>query len=234
MKILCTICARGGSKGVPNKNIKELAGKPLIVHTIKQALASDMIDKVIVSTDSKKIAEIARKAGAEVPFIRPLELATDTIGKLPSVQHAAQYAMKQMHFIPDLVVDLDPTSPLRTQKDIKTCLDCIINDKETDVVITGYRSNKNPYFNMIEIRDDGFIELSKNRGRFFSRQTTPVVYAMNASIFIWRTDKLFQDDYLFNDKVKIKIVEMPAERSVDIDSELDFKFIEFLLNQKNL
>ncbi len=231
MKILCTICARKGSRGVPNKNIKNLAGKPLIVHTIEQAISAPLIDSVIVSTDSKKIVAIAREAGAEAPFIRPKELATDTASKIPVIQHALRYCIEQMDITPDLVIDLDPTAPLRSQDDIKACLDCIINNKEIDAVITGFRSNKNPYFNMVEVQDDGFVKLSKDSGRFTSRQTAPVVYAMNASIYIWRTQKLLESKHLFDNNIKIKLVEMSAERSMDIDSEIDFKFVEFLLKK---
>lgn len=229
MKILCTICARGGSKGVPNKNIRELDGKPLIVYTIEQALACDLINKVVVSTDSEQIAEIARQAGAEVPFMRPEELATDTAGKLPVIHHAVKYCIDKQDFEPDLVIDLDPTAPLRTQEDIKACFDSLMNNKDADAVITGYRSSKTPYFNMIEIKEDGFVKLSKDAGRFTSRQTAPVVYAMNASIYIWKTDKLLQSEHLFNDQVQMKFVEMSQERSIDIDHEIDFKFTEFLL-----
>src|SRR3990167_8937178 len=119
MMILCTICARGGSKGVPNKNIRELSGKPLIAHTIEQALSTKFIDRVVVSTDAEKIANIASQYGAEVPFLRPQSLATDDAPKLPVVKHAVKFYIENLKFTPDYVIDLDPTSPLRTLEDIE-------------------------------------------------------------------------------------------------------------------
>ena len=230
MKVLGIICARGGSKGVPNKNIRELAGQPLIVHTIAQALASDLIDKVIVSTDSKKIAQVARQAGAEVPFIRPAQMANDVVTKLPALVHAVQHSQNELNFDPELVVDLDPTAPLRSQEDIEKCIKTA-QAGEVDLVITGYKANKNPYFNMIELDDKGYVKLSKQPDKPFTRrQDAPLVYCMNASIYVWRTEHLLKTDRVIGGKVKF--VEMAREGSIDIDSELDFRFIEFLIKNK--
>lgn len=226
MKILCTICARGGSKDVPNKNIRELAGKPLIAHTIEQALASPFINRVVVSTDSERIAKIAKGYRVEVPFMRPSELATDTAAKLPVVQHAVKYYIEKLSYNPDYVIDLDPTSPLRMQEDITKCLH-LIQRNNVDAVITGYRSNKNPYFNMVEIDEKGYVKLSKP-SQFVSRQEAPPVYSMNASIYVWKTPVLLKMNHIFDSRFKLKLIEMPPERSIDIDHELDFQFIEFL------
>ncbi|HHT9106422.1 MAG TPA: acylneuraminate cytidylyltransferase family protein [Candidatus Wujingus californicus] len=231
MRVLCTICARGGSKGVPGKNIKNLLGKPLIAYTIEQALNIGFIDRVIVSTDSDEIADIAKQYGAEVPFIRPRSLATDDAPKLPVIKHAVKHYIENLNFNPDYVIDLDPTSPLRTEEDIEKCLNLIMNDSNCDLVITGYKSNKNPYFNMVEINSDGFTCLSKKpEKQIVRRQDAPVVYAMNASVYIWKTDVLFnQTDVVAG---KVKLVKMPEERSIDIDSEVDFKLVEYFMKEK--
>jgi CMP-N-acetylneuraminic acid synthetase len=231
MSILCTICARGGSKGVPKKNIRELLGRPLIVYTIEQALNSKMINRVVVSTDSEIIAGIAKQAGAEVPFIRPAHLAAHDAPKLPVVQHAVRYYIDNLNFAPDYVIDLDPTSPLRLNEDIDKCLDLIINDPDCDSVITGYRSNKNPYFNMIEISKDGFVKLSKKTEKLIAgRQDAPVVYAMNASVYAWKTDILFQREDIISGRTKF--IEMSDDRSIDIDSEIDFKLVELIMKER--
>jgi len=232
MMILCTICARGGSKGVPNKNIRELSGKPLIAHTIEQALSTKFIDRVVVSTDAEKIANIASQYGAEVPFLRPQSLATDDAPKLPVVKHAVKFYIENLKFTPVYVIDLDPTSPLRTLEDIERSLTLIMNDSGCDSVITGYRSNKNPYFNMVEINSEGFADLCKKTDdRICRRQDAPVVYAMNASIYVWKTDVLFQQAEIISGKVKF--VEMPENRSIDIDSETDFRLVELLLEERH-
>ena len=229
--ILCTICARGGSKGVPNKNFRELCGRPLIVHTIEQAFLSPSIDRVVVSTDSREIAEIAKGAGAEVPFMRPAELATDKAPKLPVIQHAVNHCIEAWGAPPELVVDLDPTSPLRTVEDIEGCIQLIRDDPRCESVITGYRSNKNPYFNMVELMPTGYAALSKQGGAGIGRrQDAPVVYAMNASIYVWRTATLFSREQVISGAVML--YEMPEERSIDIDSEVDFKLVELLIAQR--
>lgn len=228
--ILCTICARGGSKGVPNKNIRELSGKPLIAHTIEQAVSTKFIDRVVVSTDAEKIANIARQYGAEVPFLRPQSLATDDAPKLPVIQHAVRYYIENLNFKPDYVIDLDPTSPLRISDDIEKCLNLIMNDFNCDSVITGYRSNKNPYFNMVEIDPKGFAYLSKKTEKqVIRRQDAPIVYAMNASIYVWKTEVLLNQTRIVSGKMKL--IEMPKERSIDIDTGIDFKLVELIMRE---
>lgn len=231
MSILCTICARAGSKGVPKKNIRPLLGKPLIAYTIEHALACPQITRTAVSTDSIEIAGVAKEFGAEVPCIRPSHLATDEASKLPAIQHLVRYYIEEMKFVPAYVVDLDPTSPLRTMEDIERCIDLIMNDPECDSVITGYRSNKNPYFNMVELDYNGFASLSKKpEGRVVRRQDAPIVYAMNASVYVWKTDILFQREDIISGRTRF--IEMPEERSIDIDSETDFKLIELIMKER--
>lgn len=223
MTTICSICARGGSVGVPRKNIRPLMGKPLIVHTIEQALASQGIDRVFVSTDDGEIAEVAAAAGAEVPFLRPAELATSTAAKIPVIEHlVSQVEAKGVEIL--RIVDLDPTSPLREVADIEAAIALL--DQETDCVITGYRSDKNPYFNMVEQREDGSVGLVKTLSQgITSRQAAPKVWSMNASIYVWHRSTLQAG--LWNGRTRL--YEMPRERSVDIDSEIDFRLVEMLM-----
>ena len=231
MSVLCTILARGGSKGLPNKNVRELLGKPLIAYTIEQALNFKMIDRVVVSTDSEEIAEIAKQFGAEVPFKRPEHMAVDEAPKLPAIKHAVRYYFEEFNYKPDYIIDMDPTSPLRINEDIERCINLLMNDPDCDSVITGYRSNKNPYFNMVEIDTDGFARLSKKPKQLVTtRQSAPPVFAMNASIYAWKTPVLLNQSNLFSGK--IKIVEMPENRSIDIDTKMDFKLVEIIMMER--
>jgi CMP-N-acetylneuraminic acid synthetase len=208
-----------------------LFGKPLILYTIEQALDFKMIDRVVVSTDSKELAEIARKSGSEVPFMRPQYLAADEAPKLPAIQHAVRYYFEELNYKPDYVIDMDPTSPLRIKEDIEKCMDLIMNDPNCDSIITGYRSNKNPYFNMVEIDSEDFARLSKKpQQQIAGRQGAPPVFAMNASIYAWKTPVLLNQSDLFSGKVKF--VEMPEERSIDIDTEIDFKLVEIIMLER--
>lgn len=227
MATVATICARGGSRGVLGKNIRPLAGKPLIVHTIEQARACRAIDGVYVSTDDPKIADVARAAGAQVPFLRPAELATAEAPKLPVIRHLVA-ALEQAAVAIERIVDLDPTSPLREIGDIDACIRIL--DRETDVVITGYEADKNPYFNMVEYGPEGTVRLVKHPERpLAARQAAPKVYAMNASIYVWHRRTL--EKGLWEGRAKLYV--MPRERSIDIDSELDFKLVELLMKEKH-
>jgi CMP-N,N'-diacetyllegionaminic acid synthase len=225
MKTIATICARGGSQGLPRKNILPLLGKPLIGYTIEQALSCKLIDKVFVSTDDEEIAEVALQFGAIVPFIRPKELATSSAPKVPVIQHLVEWVTEN-HGQPQKIIDLDPTSPLRRQEDIEACLNLL--DDASDVVITAYESTKNPYFNMVEYVNDGHVKLVKENSNCTSRQSAPKVYSMNASIYVWHYHTLHNG--LWNGKSKMYV--MPYERSVDIDSYLDFKLVELIMKER--
>jgi CMP-N,N'-diacetyllegionaminic acid synthase len=223
MTTVGTICARGGSVGVPRKNVRLLHGKPLIAWTIEQALAAPSIDEVFISTDDEEIAEIANQYGATVPYRRPAELATSAAAKVPVIIHLLEHLERSGHQI-ERVVDLDPTSPLRTIDDIENALALL--DDATDTVITAYASDKNPYFNMVERKDDGNIGLVVPSGAV-SRQSAPQVFAMNASIYVWHRSTV--DKGLWGGRTRL--YEMPRERSIDIDSEVDFKLVELLLGE---
>ena len=227
MKIVATICARGGSKGIPGKNIRLLAGKPLIVHTIEMAKKCQLIDKIIVSTDSPQIAEIAEKNGVGVPFIRPKELAADEAPKLTVIKHAVQFLESRQGYHPDIIVDLDPTSPLRTVKDIEACIK-IVRDDGADNVFSVIRAHRNPYFNMVEVVNGQVQLVKKLTSPAARRQDAPQVYDMNASIYVWKKDVLLNNDSLFLEHTRI--YEMP-EWAKDIDNETDFKFAEYILKE---
>lgn len=223
MRTISTICARGGSVGVPRKNIRELHGKPLIGWTIEQALAAPSIDAVYVSTEDEEIAEVAATYGALVPYRRPAELATSSAAKIPVIRHLVEFLESEGEQI-DRIVDLDPTSPLRTVQDIENAVGLLAAD--TDAVITGYPSDKNPYFNMVERKPEGGYGLVV-RSEAVSRQSAPAVFSMNASIYVWHRTTL--EKGLWDGRTAL--YEMPRERSVDIDSELDFKLVDLLLTE---
>lgn len=226
---LGTICARGGSRGVPGKNIRELGGHPLIAYSIAVARRCPFIDRVIVSTDSEEIAGVARRYGAEVPFLRPAELASHTAGKVPAIQHAVREVEGERGAPVDLIVDLDPTAPLRTTADVRACWD-LVQTPLTEVVFTVTLADKNPYFNMVEVVD-GYARLSKRVDPpIVRRQDAPKVYAMNASIYAYRRDHLMNVGRVV--APRSRIVEMPPERSRDIDGPLDFSFLEFLVRER--
>jgi CMP-N,N'-diacetyllegionaminic acid synthase len=176
---IATICARGGSKGLPGKNIRTFAGKPLIVHSIEQALACPMIDSVWVSTDDEKIAAIARAAGAQVPFLRPAELANDAAPKIPVIEHLVKHC-ESTGLQVQRVVDLQPTSPLRHVSDIEGAL---AHRVQAELVVSVREATDNPYFNLVEADKDGWVHLSKGNGTT-RRQDAPTVYALNGSIYV--------------------------------------------------
>lgn len=228
MNTIITICARGGSQGVPGKNIRPLLGKPLIAWTIEQAVECSLAPGAIfVSTDDKDIAAVAREYGATVPFLRPAELATATAGKLPVIQHLVEWV--EMHIQPvDRIIDLDPTSPLRDVNDIHSC--AALLDDQTDVVITAYESDKNPYFNMVERKANGFYErVCPPADEVVGRQLAPKVYAMNASIYVWHRRTLAPSLWAHP---RIRLHPMPRERSIDIDHPIDFELVELLMKKK--
>ena len=228
MKILGTICARGGSKGVKNKNIKELHGKPLIAYTIEYLKKWGKADRIICSTDSKEIAYIAIEYGAEVPFMRPEGLATDVASKLSVLKHVVDFCEKQENTRYDIIVDLDPTSPIRKQKFIGEAFREFL-EKDADNLYSATRAHKNPYFNMVELDESGYAKLCK-KSNIVRRQDAPVVYSINASIYIYKRDFLMKTNTLHSNKTII--YEMPDIASTDIDREIDFKFVEFLLEKE--
>lgn len=228
-RMLCTICARGGSKGVANKNIKQVAGKPLIAHTLDVAIQSGLFDEVLVSSDCKNILNAAKEHGATILLQRPNKLATDTISKLPVISHAAKEAEKQSGKF-DILVDLDVTSPLRTIEDVKGAVK-LLETTQASNVITGSISRRSPYFNLVEQTQAPYIKLSKVLPeQIVRRQDSMVCYDMNASIYVWPFDKYVTEPYIFTETTAL--YEMPTDRSWDVDEEFDFLIVEFLLERK--
>jgi CMP-N,N'-diacetyllegionaminic acid synthase len=229
--VLCTICARGGSKGVENKNIKLLNGQPLISYTIEQAKQTGLFDHIVISTDSDEVASVAQQCGAEVFFKRNEQMASDTAGKLDAIRDA--FVRSEAHYGKqyEYLIDLDATAPLRTVEDITASLAQLQKD-DNDNLITAMPSRRSPYFNLIEVDNTGKVALSKKLdSSVIRRQDAPKSYDMNASIYIWKREAILNKSTLFLPNTGLYV--MPEERSIDIDTELDFEFVEFLMRKNN-
>lgn len=230
MTRLCTICARSGSKGVRNKNIRDLLGKPLIAYSILQAREARLFDCVAVSSDSKEILEIAKRYGVDFLIERPAALATDEAPKLPVIQHCVLETEKTTGKVFSVIVDLDATSPLRSTDDVRGAVR-LLEDRSAPNVITGTPAHRSPYFNIVELGENGVVVLSKTLPKPVARrQDAPKCFDMNASIYVWNRDALFEDAVLFKRETLLYV--MPQERSVDIDSEMDFQIVELLMRQR--
>ncbi len=231
MNILVTVCARKGSKGVPGKNIRTLNGKPLIAHTLTQAKAWGKAKRIVVSTDGDEIARIAAQYGAEIPNLRPVELAQDDTPKIDVIRHTWRETEKTFNESYDVVVDLDVTAPMRTIGDLEKCYELFL--KHTPMTLFSVVSaHRNPYFNMVEVNGQGFARLCKELPKgVHSRQKAPRVYDMNASIYFYSRDFMLSEDLKSPLCEKSIIYEMGVLSGYDIDREIDFKFIEFLMQQ---
>lgn len=224
-KILCLICARGGSKGVPGKNIRPLGGIPLIGWSIHFAKQCSFFDRIVVSTDDEQIAQIAIRYGAEVPFLRPAYLAEDHSPEWNVWQHAI-VELRNQGFCPDYMVCLPPTSPFRSYTDVENSVSLLGADN-TDIVITVSQSGRNPYFNMIELDRCNYARLCKKTGqKIFRRQDAPDVYDITTVAYAARSQFILDAGGIFDGMVKTNLV--PPVRALDIDTELDFQFAQFL------
>lgn len=221
--ILAVIPARGGSKGILRKNIREVGGKPLLSWTIDEAKKSDYIDRLIVSTDDEEIAAVARHNGVDVPFLRPKNLAMDDTPGIAPVLHAVEALQGY-----DYVVLLQPTSPLRQVADIDGCIEkCVIEQAKACVSVT--LAEKTPYW-MYHLSDNGHLKSVINAEKqFFRRQDIPPVFCLNGAVYIAETNWL-QKTQSFLEPETVGYV-MPQERSIDIDNEMDIVFFEALLSQ---
>ena len=228
--VLGAIFARGGSKGVPRKNIKLLNGKPLIAYAIEAARAVKGIDAVIVSTDDEEIAEVARKSGAEVPFMRPTHLAADDSPEVLAWAHAIEKYGQIKNRPVDVLVSVPTTSPLRDPADVERCLAALLgSDADAAVIVT--QAERNPYFNMVKIDNTGYASVVIPPSLAVEcRQVAPEVYDMTTVAYAVRADFIRQGKRLFEGKVKA--VHVPKERALDIDTILDFELAEFLLKRK--
>lgn len=230
MSRICTICARGGSKGIKNKNLRIIAGLPLIAHTLRQATEAKLFEAIGVSSDSVDILQTAKEYGANFLIERPAELATDTAAKIPVIRHCALEVERQMSKRFETYVDLDCTSPLRSVKDILDAVE-LFETRRPQNVITGAPARRSPYFNLVELDARGVAKLAKTlTTKIVRRQDSPKCFDMNASIYIWGRDALMNESSVFLSDTLL--FEMPEERSIDIDSDLDFKIVEMLLHER--
>ena len=204
-------------------------GKPLIAHTIEQARQSKYIDRVIVSTEAEEIAKISLEHGAEVPFIRPMELARDSSSTVDVLLHAINWLETVDRYAFDILLLLHTTTPLRSIEDIDKSISLMV-EENADNVFSVAEAHRNPYFNMVEEGSDGFVRLVKE-GCFSTRQAAPKVYDMNASIYVWWKKVLKEGKKIFLKKTKAFV--MPKERSIDIDDNIDFKIAEILMEEQN-
>lgn len=229
MKAVAFIFARGGSKGLPGKNIRLLGDKPLIAWSIAHALAVKRIERVIVSTDSEEIAVVARVYGAEVPFIRPTELAKDNSPEWMAWRHALNFVRETTGALPSPMISLPATAPLRIPLDIENCLD-EYEKGQADTVITITDAHRSPYFNMVRTNADGSFGLViPPQSTVTRRQDAPVVYDIATVCYVANPAFVMAHTGLFEGRVRA--VHVPTERAVDIDTLLDFKIAECLLKK---
>ncbi len=228
---ICSVNVRAGSKGVPGKNLRPLAGIPMFGHSVRQAVASGIFDAVVVSSDSEEILRLAPDFGATGVVVRPPELATDTAGKVPAIAHSVVETERRIGKRFDVCVDLDATSPLRFVSDILRAVE-MFESSEAESLITGSEARRNPYFNLVEAQPDGTVAVSKKPPTdVLRRQDAPRSFDMNGSIYVWRRDSLMREPVVFYPSTIL--YEMPPERSVDVDSELDFRIVTWLMAQRN-
>lgn len=230
MTTVAFIFARGGSKGLPGKNIRPLGGKPLIAWSIEHALAVKRIGRVIVSTDSEEIATVSREYGAEAPFIRPAELARDDSPEWLAWRHALNYLLDADGSLPEVMVSVPATAPLRLPLDIENCLK-EFEKGDADVVITVTDAHRSPYFNMVKSNADGTVGLViPPLSGIARRQDAPTVFDMATVAYVARPEFVMTHNATFEGRVRA--VHVPAERSIDIDTLLDFRIAECLLKAK--
>ncbi len=221
---------RANSQQIKNKNLINLNKKPLMSYTIKSAVNSKLFDNIVVSSNSKKIQKLAKKFGAEVIFSRPKKLSTNFVPKLSAIKHAVIKSEKYYKKKYDYVVDLDVTAPCRNANDIKKAFKKFQKSKK-DMLVSVTKSRKNPYFNMLEIKNQNISLVKKTSKEINARQKAPVVYEMNASIYIWKRDKLLKSRNLL--QKSLSIYEMPQEKSIDIDTKFDLRINEMLIKKLN-
>jgi CMP-N,N'-diacetyllegionaminic acid synthase len=223
------ITARGGSRGIPGKNIRPVAGKPLIAWTIEAAFAATLLDRVIVSTDSPEIADVARRYGAEAPFMRPADLAQDDTPGIEPVLHAALWLEENEGYRPDLIMLLQPTSPLRIPEDIDRAIE-LIHEKSADAIVSVTPAEAHPYW-MKQIDGSGrmtdFIKLDHPIDR---RQDLPEVFVLNGAIYLARYEVLVEQKTFFTDNTFSLV--MPAERSLDTDTPWDLYLADLILKDR--
>ena len=228
MNSLCVICARTGSKGLKNKNFLKIKGKTLIEHTIKMALKSKIFKNIVISIDKQNINLKSHKS--KIIFIeRPKKLAQNNSKKIDAIRHAVKFCETKTKLNYNYIFDLDVTSPLRNYKDIQKSFKKFKKNKSNNL-ISVTPSKKNPYFNMVEVKNKKVDLIKKTKKIISNRQKAPKTFDMNASIYIWRKEYLFRSYNLFDKKTSIYV--MPPERSIDIDTDFDFRLVKHLFKIK--
>ncbi|HTV22081.1 MAG TPA: acylneuraminate cytidylyltransferase family protein [Polyangiaceae bacterium] len=227
---IAAICARGGSKGVPRKNLRELHGKPLIGRAVEQALSSGLFDRVVASTDDPEMARVAAAHGAEVPFLRPPDLAQDNTNKWDVFRHLVSELEARDGRRVGVLADLDTGAALRTVEDIRGALERL-EATGADVCVTAYEADHNPYYNMVELDASGLARVCIKPARpIANRQQAPAVYNLSPAIFAIRRDALWEHDHWSQCKMTLSVI--PRDRAVDIDTEFDFRLVESLLARR--
>lgn len=227
MKLLYLIPARGGSKGIPRKNIKELSGKPLITYSIDVARQLTDDCNICISTDDEEIMQVVTSYGLTVPFKRPDFLATDSVGTYEVILHAIGF-YENLGVNYDAVVLLQPTSPLRTAQQVMEAIG--LYDKSVDAVVSVCESPQNPYYNLFEENGDGYLHVSKGNGTFRRRQDTPSVWMFNGAIYVFNVESLRKG--YFDSFKKIRKYVMPLDMSIDLDTLTDWMYLEAVMNKR--
>ncbi len=236
MKGLVTICARGGSKGIPGKNIKLINGKPLINYSLAVAeeLSKEYDLDIFLSTDSDEIKSVVKTSSfskINTEYVRPDFLANDTAGKLDAIVDVYQFAEKTNNVNYDFVIDLDVTSPLRTVEDLAASIELLFKNHEALNLFSVSPATRNPYFNMVEEQENGFYELCK-KGQFLTRQSAPRVFDLNASFYVFKK-AFFAENHKTVITDRSLVYEVP-HLCFDLDHNIDFEFMSFLLENKKL
>jgi len=229
MQVLAVIPARGGSKGILGKNTAVVAGRPLIAWTIDVALRSQTLERVVVTTDSPQIAATARECGAEVPFMRPSELAADHTPGIAPVLHAVDWLEQHESYQPEWVMLLQPTSPLRTVEDVDAAV-AMASKKDVDAVVSVCEGHQHPYW-MKQIGSDGFLtDFLRLERPYARRQDLPPVYALNGAVYLIRRQVLLEQRTLYPARTMALV--MPIERSLDVDTLWDLHLVRLVLEER--
>lgn len=224
--ILGSICARGGSKGVPDKNLASVGDQTLMQRAVESARAARSIDALICSTDDARICELARAHGVETPVMRPPELSRDGSSKWPVFRHVIEVAEAHFGRNVEILVDLDLGTPFRTAADIERCVEAV-RGPDVDVVTTGYLADRNPYFNMAEVDEQGYSQIVKQTPEAItSRHDAPRVYSLTPVVWAMTREFIFDAEHWRDGR--LIVVEIPRARGVDIDHPVDLAFAEFL------
>ena len=227
MKIVALICARGNSQGLKNKNLLKYKNTTLIGNSIKQAFRSKYIQRVVVSTDSKKIMKEAKKNNAEVPFIRPKKLSKNNSPEIDVWRHAIKFLNNNKDI--DLFVSVPTTAPLRKVEDIDRCITKAIREN-LDIVFTGTMSSKNPFFNIVKLKKKKLYLASKSNKKIFRRQDAPKCFDLTTACYVFKPKYIMRIKNFLSGKTGIVII--PKERAIDIDDIIDYKIVRFLSNKK--